>query len=232
MLAAISGQESTTRELNLINGSIEKSWRIVCLPLFLWTCTIACAIVLTCFWKQFASMDHLPPFGRAINATFYFCNLVTNFYATCAIIYRVLGVAKTTPNKARHLYDICQIVAGTGVLYVVTSCTLFVSASLPEAHRNLYPIIDAVNFSMAGITFNIFLIQMGQLRASIANQPNSLQSFNLQRTLTTLRFLTPNNTSTESRTVNTAGTGRANDTSVATTGIISRTLVAGSYHES
>ena len=88
-------------------------------------------------------------------------------------------------SPARYLYrSVCQVVAGTGILYAVTSFTLVLSIFLQLRYsvlQRLCPIFEAVvripiiytrsmsicpqNFSMAGIAFNLLLIRVGQRRS-------------------------------------------------------------------
>lgn len=147
----------------------QKSWRVVCYPLILWLGNVACMILwastfIISLRRNAASYDFLSMLALQI---FYTSNFAMNLYATSAIVYRVWRVARANNHRSSILHRVYRIVAGTGILYTCTSLPLVVTAFLMAKNVTAYIICGGINFSVAGITFNLLLIRVGQLRADV-----------------------------------------------------------------
>lgn len=146
----------------------QKSWRAVCFPFTLWVINVTCMVL----WVVgYALSEFNSPIYRLLSRPsmqlFYSCSFTTNLYATSAIVYRVWRVARVTNKRSSILYRVCRIVAGTGILYTSTSLPLVVSTFLIVTQKPIYILCNAINFSVCGITFNLLLIRVGQLRAEV-----------------------------------------------------------------
>ncbi|KIL57258.1 hypothetical protein M378DRAFT_16364 [Amanita muscaria Koide BX008] len=149
----------------------QKSWCAVCFPLVLWLGNIISLVLWIVNCTMWAFVSEVPYHQRSsFCLQLYYClNFVTNFYATSAIVYRVWRVARASTHRhSSILYRICRVVATTGILYTCTSLPLVVAAFLLRKNAAVYNPCDALNFSMAGITFNLFLIRIGQLRFQLS----------------------------------------------------------------
>ncbi|KIL59661.1 hypothetical protein M378DRAFT_30006, partial [Amanita muscaria Koide BX008] len=180
-----AGQQSITDRLSFLSVAIEgttliiidavlifrcwtvygRSWRVICLPLVLWACTVACAVTWTVCNAVGVELINSPTAVAIGVGVFYACNFATNVYATCAIVYRLMRVARANSSRSSIIYRICRTVAATGSLYTLTSLPLVVTAFFMPNNMTPYLICDAINFSTAGITFNLLLIRVGQIRA-------------------------------------------------------------------
>lgn len=153
----------------------QRSWRAVCFPCILWLANITCVILWVTAYAMLMSRP-APIYEELMNfplQVFYCCNFATNLYATCAIVYRLWRIAKATNNRSSILYRLCRIVAGTGLLYTSTSLPMAVLAFFMVTDTPVYILCDTINFSAAGITFNLLLIRMGQLRAEVMDLDES-----------------------------------------------------------
>ncbi|KIL59304.1 hypothetical protein M378DRAFT_169473 [Amanita muscaria Koide BX008] len=142
----------------------QRSWRAVCIPLLLWLSNIVLTAIFV-FYSATGFKEDTPFRILPAAAIFYCCNFATNLYTTSAIIYRVRRIANANNNGQSILYRVCRIVAGTGVLYASTSLAVVVATFLMPNDPVAYSVCNAINFSMAGIAFNLLLIRVGQLRA-------------------------------------------------------------------
>ncbi|KAM6499028.1 hypothetical protein JOM56_004536 [Amanita muscaria] len=147
----------------------EKSWRVVCFPFVLWLGNLASFFVwITVYTISFAKGILHSPVSLLALRLFYSFNCTTNFYATSAIVYRLMRVARAnSSSRSSIIYRICRTVAATGSLYTLTSLPLVVTAFFMPNNMTPYLICDAINFSTAGITFNLLLIRVGQIRAGV-----------------------------------------------------------------
>jgi len=139
-----------------------KSWRIICLPLVLWSFMIT-GMILFIYWNatatKGAAMDEMTkPFLTAVLA----CNFANNSYVTFALTYRILRMAA---EHKMYLYKTCRVFAESGILYSMTSLALFVSMASWKGQGRVALLCDAVNFSTAGIAFNLILIRAARYRA-------------------------------------------------------------------
>ncbi|KIL59660.1 hypothetical protein M378DRAFT_1067629 [Amanita muscaria Koide BX008] len=149
----------------------QRSWRVVCFPLMLWLGNVALFVL----WLTFYVISAMEGFTVQLHdllslfslRSFYCCTFTMNLYATVAIVYRLRRVARENSNRSSILYHICRTVAATGILYTFTSLPLVVTTFFFPEKMAPYLICDAVNFSMAGITFNLLLVRVGQLRAEV-----------------------------------------------------------------
>ncbi|KAM6492702.1 hypothetical protein JOM56_012426 [Amanita muscaria] len=172
----------------LITDAVMRSWRAVCFPCILWLANITCVIL----WVTAYAMLMLRPapiYEELMNfplQVFYCCNFATNLYATGAIVYRLWRIAKVTNNRSSILYRLCRIVAGTGLLYTSTSLPMAVLAFFMVTDTPAYILCDTINFSAAGITFNLLLIRMGQLRAEVMDLDESTRDISRSVVLSTV----------------------------------------------
>ncbi|KAM6501623.1 hypothetical protein JOM56_001600 [Amanita muscaria] len=170
----------------------QMSWRVVCFPLILWLANIICVVNWITNFTLWVLVSEVPYHQRrtVFLRLYYCCHFVTNFYATSAIFYRVWRVARANASGNRQssiLYRICRIVATTGFLYTCTSLSQVVAAFYIDKHLGVYILCDNINFSMAGITFNLFLIRVGQLRSELSSDQGT-RSASESVWLTTVQF--------------------------------------------
>ncbi|KAM6492998.1 hypothetical protein JOM56_011132 [Amanita muscaria] len=148
----------------------QRSWRAICFPLILWLANVVFMVNYIVNYTLWTFVSEVPYHRRAriYLQLFSSCNFVTNLYATSAIVYRLWHVARASSNRRLSiLYRICRIVATTGILYTWTCLPLLATVLLLPKDLGAYLLFDALNFSMAGITFNLFLIRVGQLRSEM-----------------------------------------------------------------
>ncbi|KAM6494673.1 hypothetical protein JOM56_009296 [Amanita muscaria] len=134
----------------------QRSRRVAFFPLMLWL----------------ASPNSINPVSLFTVRLFYCCTCAINLYTTSAIVYQLRRVARAHGSRSSILYRICRMVATTGILYTLTSLPLVMMAFLFPKHRPAYAICYTVNVLMAGITFNLLLIRVGQLRAEVEMDDN------------------------------------------------------------
>jgi len=146
-----------------------KKWRIICLPLVLWACNIICPVLLVPVYithqPTSSGISWSSPWMHALQV-FYAFNFSINLYATVAIVYRIRSVAGASNTRSSPLHNVCRTVAGTGIMYTFTSLALLTSSFKVAQDPFPFLLCDAINFPMAGITFNLLLIRAGQLRAN------------------------------------------------------------------
>ncbi|KIL57689.1 hypothetical protein M378DRAFT_87502 [Amanita muscaria Koide BX008] len=170
----------------------QRSWRAVCFPCILWLANITCVILWVTAYAMLMFRP-APIYEVLLNfplQVFYCCNFATNLYATGAIVYRLWRIAKVTNNRSSILYRLCRIVAGTGLLYTSTSLPMAVLTFFMVTDTPAYTLCDTIvghaNFSAAGITFNLLLIRMGQLRAEVMDLDESTRDISGSVVLSTV----------------------------------------------
>ncbi|KAM6499943.1 hypothetical protein JOM56_005451 [Amanita muscaria] len=183
----------------------QKSWRVIYLPLVLWLVNIICMVNWIVNYTEWVFVSEVPYRERAriFLQLYSTCNFFTNFYASGAIIYQVWRIAKGNRNRQLSiLYRICCIAATTGIMYTCTSLPLVVTTYLITTHGGAYALCDALNFSMAGITFNLFLIRIGQLRSELYEMDVDGGTRNVSGSvvLTTVHFGLPTLTTSDTQT--------------------------------
>ncbi|KIL60211.1 hypothetical protein M378DRAFT_14291 [Amanita muscaria Koide BX008] len=82
-----------------------------------------------------------------------------------AIIYRIMRDASKSGPGIKRLQHLCRILAEAGFLYTLTTIPPLVAFFLDPSHLIVLQVAEAVNFSMAGIAFNLVLIRVSQNRA-------------------------------------------------------------------
>ncbi|KIL58167.1 hypothetical protein M378DRAFT_15738 [Amanita muscaria Koide BX008] len=157
-----------------------KSWRIIALPVLFWLgSSISFILVFYYNHQEFTALDdadfdmvlmwatkssYAHPVFRPFNA-------LTNIYTTAAIIYRVKrDASKRSGHSFKRLQHLCRILAEIESLYTLTTIPPLVAFFQldPNKYLVLLEATEAVNFSMAGIAFNLVLIRVGQSRADAA----------------------------------------------------------------
>ncbi|KAM6492056.1 hypothetical protein JOM56_011780 [Amanita muscaria] len=185
-IVAMRGQTTAYNRYGIVNNMIEnttilmadavliyrcwvvygKSWRVVIAPVLLWLAALSCSVLVICSqlivgWES--------GFYR-LWVVFYCSNILTNVYATGAIIYRIFKAAN---HRQSGLHKISRTLFESGFLYTLTSSMNLVS-SIVVAPPIMRYISDAINFSMTGITFNLIIIRVRQQRYDyVADTRNS-----------------------------------------------------------
>jgi hypothetical protein len=154
-----------------------KSWRVTLFPAIVWLAALIFFVVVAVDDQINAAAQgqFLWTFTRTVTITlggFFICSAVISIYTTGAIIYRILHVAKDIGDYQNRLRSTARIVADSGILY--TSVTVIYVAGLLLAAENssmseLHDVFDAINFVVAGITFHLIVIRVGQARARFAD---------------------------------------------------------------
>jgi len=155
-----------------------KSWYIIALPLMLWSTGVACVILFD-HWLivEFSTLSQLPlftlftPQTRRFAAVFFCCSFVNNVYATCAISYRILHVARS--DRSSSLYVACRVIAESGILCASTTLLMLITSAILNGLCLPAVLFDVINFSTMGIAFNLILIRVGKQRAK---QPHRCES--------------------------------------------------------
>ncbi|KIL60586.1 hypothetical protein M378DRAFT_83586, partial [Amanita muscaria Koide BX008] len=149
-----------------------KSKIVIALPLILWLANIACSILIIVLYavlipQPTVTEAWLPWFGR-LWLMFFPCNITINVYATVAIIYRILCVVQGTSSSRSRFYKTGRILAESGILYTVSTALNLVATVIDNGPQDdIYKFVfDVINFSMAGIAFNLILIRVGQGRVA------------------------------------------------------------------
>ncbi|PFH49138.1 hypothetical protein AMATHDRAFT_41765 [Amanita thiersii Skay4041] len=149
-----------------------RRWQVVCLPLLVWLGGISCSTLALYYYSQnlrwMLSGAEIDRIGR-VGGAFYLCTIIVNIYCTSAIVYKVWSVTKNCPtSRGRNLYSTMRIIGESGMLYTLTSISLFVAWILPlrynQDHLELITIGSAINTPVIGITFNIILIRVANQR--------------------------------------------------------------------
>ncbi|KAM6502913.1 hypothetical protein JOM56_002890 [Amanita muscaria] len=178
-----------------------RSLRIVCLPILFWISFFTSSILCTFYYtvllnpKNAESAFHATILQYRFYILLYCANIATNIYATTAIVFRILKVAKgnsSNSNGSKRLHNVCRILAESGILFTSTSILSLV-AIITESQLELRLFGDltlVLNFAATGITFNLILIRVGQDRISNTYDDSctNLQSPDNGGVLTTLQF--------------------------------------------
>lgn len=143
----------------------DKSWRVVGLPVFLFFINVACTILLI-YWFTMSILDTSRTQFKSLSNTalvvFFSCNFAINIYGACAVVYRIWPLAKKEDGHNPGFVSIaCHTFAGFGILYASTSLLLLISKLISQDGL-LALLADAINFSVAGIAFNIIFIRVSQ----------------------------------------------------------------------
>ncbi|KAM6499963.1 hypothetical protein JOM56_005471 [Amanita muscaria] len=153
-----------------------KSWRVICLPVIFWLGSLACSALAfyygTLNLKNFSSdLNTFQIEEMTFTVGLYACNMATTIYTTTGIIYRIWYTSrKTSGSSLKRLNYIMRILAESGILYTCTVMFRLAGAVLVTrtdaiwVNRIINDISDAINFSMAGISFNLLLIRVNQGR--------------------------------------------------------------------
>ncbi|KIL60804.1 hypothetical protein M378DRAFT_130387 [Amanita muscaria Koide BX008] len=147
----------------------EKSWRSILPPLLLWFSCLA-FLVLYIYWAilEVLKGNHDPnvaPRVTHVIQAFYSCNIANNVYSTFAIVWRIARIAKGSGTNPGYLFFICRTLTESGILFALTSLMVFVTA-VDSSSPSAPSVSEAINFSVAGITYNLILIRAGQHRAN------------------------------------------------------------------
>jgi len=215
--ALVSGETLISKKLELLSITVEnttilitdavlmyrtwlvytKSWRAIVLPSMLWSTGITCVILFD-YWlikdlgasSQLSLVTVFTPRTRRIAAVFFCCSLVNNLYATCAISYRILRVART--SRSTSLYITCRVFAESGILCASTTTLMLITSAVMDGENLVEILLDVVNFSMMGIAFNLILIRVGKQRArqeyhegTLDSAPKTVRSVETEGTLVT-----------------------------------------------
>ncbi|KAF8634101.1 hypothetical protein AX15_001069 [Amanita polypyramis BW_CC] len=96
---------------------------------------------------------------------YFVCNIVINIYATVAIICLIARIASESFNRSDRLHRTWRIIAESGALYTLSTVVNLIATILGGKGYRLFRLIaDPINFSMAGVAFNLILIRLGQQR--------------------------------------------------------------------
>ncbi|KIL59812.1 hypothetical protein M378DRAFT_168815 [Amanita muscaria Koide BX008] len=184
------------------------SWRVICLPGLFWIAGVILSsydiylysVALNTYDPE--AIDKLALLTLHIWNGFFACNIAVNIYATCTIIYRILRVMRisTANTSGWRLSQTCRIVAESGALYTFsTIVNLIATVLLAQDDRFNYfqSAADPLNFSMAGIAFNLILIRVGQQRAARNPVPDSAPSSDAN--ISAIRFRHESTKATESQ---------------------------------
>ncbi|KAM6502577.1 hypothetical protein JOM56_002554 [Amanita muscaria] len=171
-----------------------RSWRIVCIPIFFWILLFASSIICIFYLtplinpKNEESVFHAFLLEYYFWIVFYCANIATNIYATCmdelpssVLALNLPNVAKGigSANSSKRLHRVSRILTESGILYTSTSVLSLIGAiTIRWPELGLFSNLTSVlNFSMAGITFNLILIRVAQDRS---NTPNDRLLYPLQ----------------------------------------------------
>ncbi|KIL57873.1 hypothetical protein M378DRAFT_359464 [Amanita muscaria Koide BX008] len=155
-----------------------KAWRIICVPVTFWLGSLACSALYSYYGTvDFSRKDPIAiqiDFEQMVLLGLYVCNIATTIYTTTAIIYRIWYTSRKTSGSLspKRLNYIMRILAESGILYTCTAMFRLAGAVLVSVTRTdaiwvncfINDISDAINFSMAGISFNLLLIRVYQSR--------------------------------------------------------------------
>ncbi|KIL60222.1 hypothetical protein M378DRAFT_130805 [Amanita muscaria Koide BX008] len=149
-----------------------RSWLIAVFPAICWLgCLISFILVFYYNHQIIVLPTNLPHVLWAVNQSkkghtlLYPCNAAITIYTTTAIIYRIMHDASKSGPGIKRLQRLCRILAEAGFLYTLTTIPPLVAFFLDSSYLIVLQVAEAVNFSMAGIAFNLVLIRVGQNRA-------------------------------------------------------------------
>lgn len=151
---------------------------IISLPLVLWLTGLACSVFIVYNYTMFLYahpdvyliFSRLVPSSRLCWIIFYLCDIAISIYTTCGIIYRISRIPApygSKKNCSRQLCTTSKILAKFGSLYTITSVLSLVSLilDLEPTFDLMRFMLDAINFTMPGITFNLIQIGVHKERA-------------------------------------------------------------------
>jgi len=150
-----------------------KRWRVIILPLLLWSACLLSTVIVAYYYNLYKESTHEVDYREAprshpVWAVFYSCNITTNIYATAAILYRTLSVARSSKNSSGDLYTTCRIFAKFGTLYTLASILCLLGRLLDNKSSKMDFFeneAQSINYFMPGITFNLILICVSKARA-------------------------------------------------------------------
>ncbi|KIL57763.1 hypothetical protein M378DRAFT_171348 [Amanita muscaria Koide BX008] len=150
-----------------------KSWRVICVPVTFWLGSLACSTSSSYYALLDLSSqgqdDNTPQIEEmALNVGIHVCNMATTIYTTTAIIYRIWYTTKTRGNASKRLNYVVRILVESGIIYTCTIIFRLAGTVLAAWRWNdatwvnyfISDISDAINFSMAGISFNLLIIRV------------------------------------------------------------------------
>jgi len=170
------------------------SWKIVILPLFLWVSSVCLSsydLSLYALALNTTDDDTAARLGLLVLQIwdgFFACNIAINIYATTAIVYRIVSITRISHIPSTRLSQTWRIIAESGALYTLSTVVNLVATVLVglDDRFNLFQVVaDPINFSMAGIAFNLILIRVGQQRVIDENKSSVAKP---SQWLSTLRF--------------------------------------------
>ncbi|KIL66577.1 hypothetical protein M378DRAFT_123733 [Amanita muscaria Koide BX008] len=146
-----------------------KLWRIIFLPLLFWFTSLVCTTLLV-YWTSMSILDphnsaHLTYLWWNAFRIFWASRFATNFYSTGAIIWQMVPLMKEECSDCGYIFATCRAFAESGILYTITSTIILLSVLLTDGLGLPVWLLSAIDFSMAGIVFNLILIRVGQHRA-------------------------------------------------------------------
>ncbi|KAF8626739.1 hypothetical protein AX15_004716 [Amanita polypyramis BW_CC] len=144
-----------------------RTGRIIFLPVFLWLSSVVFSSYNV---YLYASKNKESSLTDKICDGFFACNIVINIYATTAIVYRIVRVTKGSVSRSKCLHRTWRIVAEAGVPYTTSTLINLTAIILTNRYPKYIPYAlleaaaDPINVTMAGISFNLILIRVGQQR--------------------------------------------------------------------
>ncbi|KIL56447.1 hypothetical protein M378DRAFT_89300 [Amanita muscaria Koide BX008] len=159
------------------------SWRVICVPVTFCIGSLACSALSSYYGMYSGKLDFsaVQSEEKALIGL-YVCNIATTIYTTTAIIYRIWYTTKTSGGSPKRLNYIMRILAESGILYTCTiifrlaGAVLVTRDDVTWVNLLTQDISDAINFSTAGISFNLLLMRVNQgrleLRGSLAESIN------------------------------------------------------------
>jgi len=179
------------------------SWRIVCLPITFWFCTIAGTILNVYYDHQMVvemerGLDIVASGVRSADALIglYASNIATNVFSTSAIIYKIVSVTNNS-GRSKRFHNTVRILAESGIIYALMTVFALIGSILeatwdPNNCKGclIMAISDVTNFSVAGITFNLILIRVNQDRARVTDTYADTGDVNKKEPISRLRFQT------------------------------------------
>ncbi|KAM6499792.1 hypothetical protein JOM56_005300 [Amanita muscaria] len=158
-----------------------KSWRITVLPGLFWLGCLISFIMVFYYNYQSNVLLNVHPItvqivdqietdlqqSRKFHPALYPFNAATNIYTTTAIIARIMRRSSEASGRSvKRLQHLCRILAETGFLYTLSTIPPLVTYFLdPTKYLLANEATTIIYYYLAGITFNLVLIRVGQSRA-------------------------------------------------------------------
>jgi hypothetical protein len=149
-----------------------RRWRVIILPLLLWSASLISTAFVAYDYNLYKDSKTAVEYrvvtqSHPVWTVFYLCSITTNVYATAAIIYRTLSIAKGNKNSSGDLYTTCRIFAKFGTLYTLASMLCLLGRLLDSSsNMDLFESEgQSINYFMPGITFNLILVCVSKARA-------------------------------------------------------------------